>query len=209
MALEWKKIFCSAPDIFTRGQCQDFLVSSLFKHTVFACEIFDQFLCSITALPVSWTGPSCCWGHQAQESEGWLPGIQWRQVEKALGILRMETFSIRMQLDEGMSGSLYQGYSSDDEGPQSFGWEQRRNSHFLKTYYILGVWLISCSPHDIPVRWRSLFSCHKWRNEVHTVYIICQGSHSDKLYSRHSTLDLLEFQIIPHHFSVPKILGLR
>ena len=39
----------------------------------------------------------------------------------ALGILRMETFSIRMQLDEGTSGSLYQGYSFDDEGPQSFG----------------------------------------------------------------------------------------
>lgn len=95
------------------------------------------------------------------------------------------------------------------EGPQIFGWEERRNSHFLKTYYILVVWLISYNPHDIPVRWRSLFSRHKWRNEAHTVYIICQGSHSDKLYSRHSKLDLLAFQTTPHHSSVPRLLGLH
>lgn len=100
-------------------------------------------------LPVSWTGPSCLWGHQAQESEGWLPGIQWRQVEKALGILRMETFSIRMQLDEGTSGSLYQGYSSDEWRATGF-WLRRKKQPFLEN-----LLHTSCLVNFIQSSWHS------------------------------------------------------
>lgn len=164
VALELKKIFCSAPDVFTRGQCQDFLVSSLFKQALFACEISDQFLCSIIASLSPEQGhpaagdirPKNLRDDFQEYNEGRLrrPWVYWGWRHSVLGCSSMRA----------RQGHCTKATLLMSEGPQVFGWEERRNSHFLKTYYILVVWLISYNPHDIPMRWRSLFSRHKWRN---------------------------------------------